>query len=359
MKNNIYQNNFYYNLDSKNFLLLLSLIQKHKIRYSTLIKNKYPELFQWINNCLPLLSNSVYSLPTKCYWILNNIKEFTKCKHCGKNIGILKNIRSQHNNYGYPIFCSLKCSKNNSETNEKYKNTCIKKYNVSHFSQTVKFKKKFQKTCIKHFGTNFPLQQQINKNKAIQTKILKYNDKNYTNRNKAVKTFIEHFYNNKKFHDEYLAKREQTCLLRYGCTNGGASKQAQQKIKRKYFYNNIYFDSSIEIALYIYLTDKHIQFEYHPNISFTYTVNNKIHQYYPDFLIENIFYEIKGSQFLNKNTGKWINPYNRTADHIMEEKQKCLFKNNVKILYPVDYAKYVKYINIVYGKNYLKQFKNV
>ena len=90
MKNK-YQSNFYYKLNSKNFLLLVSLKQQYK-NYSIIIKNKYQNLYFWINDILPLLKNPIYNLSTKCYWILNNIQDFPKCKQCGKKIGILCEI---------------------------------------------------------------------------------------------------------------------------------------------------------------------------------------------------------------------------------------------------------------------------
>lgn len=40
----------------------------------------------------------------------------------------------------------------------------------------------------------------------------------------------------------------------------------------------------------------------HPNIYFEYEYNNKKYKYYPDFLVNNELYEIKGDHFLTKIT---------------------------------------------------------
>ena len=120
-----------------------------------------------------------------------------------------------------------------------------------------------------------------------------------------------------------------------------------------YTFNNIKFDSSWELAYYIWLKDHNIDFEYQPNMPIEYKVNNLIKYYYPDFLINNQFYEIKGNQFFNENN-QLINPFNNTLDI---EKYQCMIDNNVKILREKDIIPILDYINEKYGKNYLKQFK--
>ena len=120
-----------------------------------------------------------------------------------------------------------------------------------------------------------------------------------------------------------------------------------------YTFNNIKFDSSWELAYYIWLKDHNIDFEYQPNMPIEYKVNNLIKYYYPDFLINNQFYEIKGNQFFNENN-QLINPFNNTLDI---EKYQCMIDNNVKILREKDIIPILDYNNEKYGKNYLKQFK--
>ena len=121
-----------------------------------------------------------------------------------------------------------------------------------------------------------------------------------------------------------------------------------------YCYNNVMFDSSWELAYYIWLKDNNINFEYQPNISFDYEYNNKIHKYKPDFKVNNEIIEIKGDQFI-KN-GKMVCPYNHDRDELFNEKYKCMLKHNVKILMNKDIKPIIKYIKEKYGKNYLKNF---
>lgn len=115
------------------------------------------------------------------------------------------------------------------------------------------------------------------------------------------------------------------------------------------------FDSSWEIAYFIWLKDKNISFEYRPNIRFKYIVKNEEHYYYPDFLVNNKIIEIKGDQFLDENT--MICPWDETKNEIYAAKYKCMIDNNVIILRSDDIKPILNYIKEKYGCDYLKQFK--
>lgn len=120
----------------------------------------------------------------------------------------------------------------------------------------------------------------------------------------------------------------------------------------KYVFENEYFDSSWELAFWIYCKDHNISIEHEP-LYLTYTVNNKKHRYFPDFKIDNQLIEIKGDQFFDKNDNL-RNPFN---GKLCLEKQKCMKENQVKILRDAQMRTYLNYIKDNYGKNYLKTFK--
>lgn len=127
------------------------------------------------------------------------------------------------------------------------------------------------------------------------------------------------------------------------------------KISRSYLYNDIIFDSSWELAYYIWLNDNNIKFEYQPNIYFEYQVNNKKYKYFPDFLINEKLYDIKGTQFFN-DTGEYIDPYIKNTEKA-KAKYQCMLDNNI-ILLKDDFIKPIlNYIKEKYGCDYLKQFK--
>lgn len=138
-------------------------------------------------------------------------------------------------------------------------------------------------------------------------------------------------------------KYKETSLKKYGYENPMQSSVISAKTKKKYKYNNIYFDSNWELIIYKALIKNNIDFEYHPNITFEYkdSLNNTTHYYQPDFLINDDYYEIKGPQFFDSITGKMINPYGRkqltkteleASDSLYESKHQCMLKNGVCII---------------------------
>lgn len=146
--------------------------------------------------------------------------------------------------------------------------------------------------------------------------------------------------------------------IRYGVKYAQQCPEIRAKSGYRYIYNGIKFDSQPELAYYIWLTDNKIQFEYQPSVHIEYQINGEIHVYIPDFKIGDRLIEIKGDQYLDKESGAWICPYDRSKDELYEAKHQCCLSNNVQILYSCDYQRYIDYVNQKYGKKYLKQFKN-
>jgi len=61
------------------------LIANYPDSYSRMITSKARvALKEFIEAQTPLLQNSYYKLSTKCFWILHELKDFPKCKTCGK-----------------------------------------------------------------------------------------------------------------------------------------------------------------------------------------------------------------------------------------------------------------------------------
>ena len=200
--------------------------------------------------------------------------------------------------------------------------------------------------------------------------------------------------NNPQQIKEVKQKTVDTCLLKYGATNGGASATAKEKIHNtmqkhygqhyfatdtfkevkeaikqskgyfpgqfgspeheqamlakygklrcgnaRYFCDNYYFGSFPELALYLYCRDtgKHVIREPY---KLTFIYNNQKFNYVPDFLIDGQLVEIKGEQFLAED-GSWRNPYKPELSALSEAKHQCAITNNVKILYANDYQQYI------------------
>ena len=148
-------------------------------------------------------------------------------------------------------------------------------------------------------------------------------------------------------------KRQKTLIERYGKLN----------CRAKYLYNEITFDSSWELAIWIYCKDNGIEIE-KATEHYEYFCNGKSHLYFPDFKICGVAVEVKGTQFFAED-GTMTCPY-RNKDWTDEEyaevcavykaKHQCMIDNNVKIMRFEDVIPMLNYIKCKYGLSYLKQF---
>jgi len=123
------------------------------------VKRKTPDFFQYVMN-----SNNGDSFSEKLYLILHH-SEKPLCKNCGINEVQFLDIRR-----GYRDFCSRKCNATSKQRNNKREETCLKKYGVSHYSKTHKYKDQFKETCLKKYGVANPGQIKENLVSRAQTK---------------------------------------------------------------------------------------------------------------------------------------------------------------------------------------------
>lgn len=148
-------------------------------------------------------------------------------------------------------------------------------------------------------------------------------------------------------------ERKDTYMHRTGYDHPKHNPEVDN-LKKNYFYNGVYFDSSWELAYYIWLNDNGIEFMYHPPFYIEYLgEDGKLHDYQPDFLINGVFYEIKGDQFFNEKN----EPYNHYSKSFWWCKYNAIISYGV-IIYRESYMRqYLKYIKNTYGKNYLKSYR--
>jgi hypothetical protein len=161
----------------------------------------------------------------------------------------------------------------------------------------------------------------------------------------AKKTNLEKRGHDSNFKDEDFHKKSiQTQIEKYG----------RAIYSRNYIYNDVCFDSSWELAYYIYLIDHNINFEYQPKVEITYTGEDNLkHNYYPDFKVDNKLQEIKGNQFFNENN----EPFCKITNTWWKEKYDCMLSNNIEILREQDLSYVFDYIKQTYGNDYLSKFK--
>ena len=230
------------------------------------------------------------------------------------------------------------------EFKEKAKKTNLKKYGVENVSQNSEIKKKKEQTCIKHYGVPYYMQTDEYKEQVKQINLKKYGVEFYLQsedlKNKSKKFYLDNFGTEYYTQTEEFKNKAKT-IEKYGVAHA---------LKYLYIYNNKHFDSFPELCFYLYCIQNNIQIEREP-IELTYTYNDKVYRYYPDFRVENQLIELKGEQFLTEDN-KWCNPFDHSLDEQMEAKHQCALANNVKILYNADYQKYLDWF---YANNYKKE----
>lgn len=194
---------------------------------------------------------------------------------------------------------------------EHHKQTCLERYGVANYMQSEEGQRKFEETSYKKYGTRRPTESQVLR---------------------------------KRISDKWRSFPKEKL------------QEIREAQSQKYNYQNIPFDSSVEIAFYIYCKDHNLNIQ-KCSKSFEYTYNNRKHLYIPDFEIDNQLYEIKGGQFL-KEDNTWGNPFDHSLDALYEAKHQCALQNNVKIIYSGNCEKYLNYVDEKYGKGYIQQFRN-
>lgn len=249
------------------------------------------------------------------------------------------------------------------EIKEKIKTTLIEQYGVENPSQNSYILEKRKNTCIDKYGVTNTLEATEVKQKIKNTNLIRYNAENpfasEIIRNKIKDTNIERYGAISPLKNEKIRNKiKDTNIERYGYENPMQNPDIRKKQQYRYNFDRQSFDSSWEIAYYIWLIDHSIEFEYQPNIRFEYEYNNVKHYYYPDFLVENKLQELKGLQFFeNKDiNSKMINPFDRSMDELYEAKHQCMLKNNVQII--TDCTEYINYVNEKYTKDFIPLFKN-
>lgn len=231
---------------------------------------------------------------------------------------------------------------------EKMRSTCLEKYGVEYGGQTQQSKNatryrteetklKYKNTCLERYGVD----NYSKTEKAKQELSAMFNDKEFVSKRaqKFKNTMIERYrtlnttqnidYSKMDF-QKRNEKSKKTLLEKYGVENAGQIPGIRRRAR--YIEDDICFDSSWELSFYHFLKENNYSFEAHPATYFEYSYENKVYRYFPDFIVNGNFIEIKGDHFFEN--GVLVNPYNRNSftDGKYLAKYNCMKNNNVIIL---------------------------
>lgn len=210
----------------------INIITKHnKINNNNKkILASYPNILDMLIENTKFLIGEDISVKERITCLLNGITTQQLCKKCSKP------LRHKINKNEYPLYCSVKCSKNDAIVREKTKNTCIERYGVEHpmqaapirnkVAQTIKnfsddkksdIRRRIENTCLSRYGVDNASKHEDTKAKQKQTNIEKYGYVS-ASQHPAVKAKISHnhtknvigFINN----PHYLSNENKTKTLK-------------------------------------------------------------------------------------------------------------------------------------------------
>jgi len=160
---------------------------------------------------------------------------------------------------------------------------------------------------------------------------------------------------------------KKTWINNFGYDNPMRCPEIRRRSMRKYTFRGVNFDSSHEIALYIWLSESGIDVEYEPDVMFRYEFKGKERMYFPDFRIEGYLLEVKGDQFFKENGQMWCPYRNKDWSDVQyeevcqtfEAKHQCMISHGVYILRSSspDIREAVRYVEQKYGTHFLKSLR--
>ena len=258
------------------------------------------------------------SLKEKIYLYRHGLNDVPICKECGKYLNFFGN---------YGIFCSIKCARNNTEVQEKYKKTCLLKYGTDNPSKNKTIKDKKINTHIKQtnqikYGVDYLLESKEIHEKIKQTNLDKYGVDNLIKNkefNKYLHEIIKKKYGGCGFGSELLkSKIYETFYKKYGTYNIMDNKEILNKIFNSRKQNHTLNTSKFEELMY------HLIKEKFPNVKRQYK-DKKRYPWHCDFYIPELdyFIEIHG----HWSHGKHPFDPNSNEDKILLEKWKKKYNN--------------------------------
>jgi len=215
---------------------------------------------------------------------------------------------------------------------------------------------KIEKTCNK-CGVNFEIvatQSEIRRGKIKKFCSRKCgNIRNFSEETKnkistSLKGNIPHNKGNKKIYESICQKCNLTIFSeRYNKNRkyhkecwisiSGGIRQGSSRGKSGW-YNGYRCDSSYELAFLIYCLENHIKIERN-KIGFEYIFKNKKHLFYPDFIVNDEYVEIKN--FESDLTNAKIS----------------YFPHEIKVMYKKDIKPFLNYTIEKYGKNFISLYQ--
>lgn len=233
---------------------------------------------------------------------------------------------------------------------DKIKQTNLERYGVENASQNAAIIQKVRDTCMEKYGVDNYAKTAECREKAVNTMLTRYGRANMgqfgspENKDALCEKYGTAYVSQVP---EIKEKVRQTSLTKYGVTHYSKTFEFHNRIRKRYIYNDLAFDSLPELAVWVYCIDHNIDIKRCP-CSFDYSFNDKIYKYFPDFEIDGKLIEIKGDHFF-KEDGTMCNPFDPNQDALYEAKHLCGVRNGVAFWRSIEYTPYINYFKENYN----------
>lgn len=208
---------------------------------------------------------------------------------------------------------------------------------------------KFKQTNLKRYGVEVPSQSTIVRKKIKTTNLERYGLTSVlADKEKIKAAVIEKYGVENVFQSEEIKEKiKQSMVANYGVEHFFQSELNMCKsVFRKYVFNDEYFDSLPELAVWLYMVDHNIDIQRNTS-SFSYSFDGCDHVCFPDFVINGQLVEIKGDHLFKKML---------IENTIENAKYHCLLENKVEVWTSAMYNKYLNWFNKKgYNKNDFKR----
>ena len=258
-----------------------------------------------------------------------------KCERCGSFFEMSYKIFTKKKTENLPFLCK-KCrlSETHYKSNDKRQKTLKNKYGVTNNLHIKSVEQKIKDGWIE---------------KSKKTRQLKYGA--YFSKEKIEKTnkaLIEKYGSLENAYKQRYEKIQNVFQSKYG-----TKYPLMFYSHKKYGFDNNLFDSSWELAYYIWLKDKGISFEYHTQKIEYIGDDGKNHTYFPDFIVNGKIVEIKSDHFFNEKG----EPFNKYTKRSWKAKYDLILQKGGQIFRFEDIKPYLSYVKENYGDGFLKQWK--
>lgn len=228
---------------------------------------------------------------------------------------------------------------------ELVRETSRKKYGKDSYFQTAEFQEKSKKTRLERYGDpNY-----TNREKASQTLLEQYGVVNVQQipevKQKALSTWNERYgRDNKEGHAEWQRRIREGTLEKYGVEYPCLTPECVHRNRVDYLYKGIIFQSSYELCYYIWAAESGHNIERYQGGGIPYQSQGQQHKYFPDFVVDGKLVEIKGVHLLDEE-GMLTNPFtsDQSMKQVMHDKHVMMNELNIEMIVDCDpYLSYVK-----------------